>query len=435
MNKNKIIPILVNTLLTALILSLICPAMARDSGSFSQVDISGHNRLTTDRILYMCPIDLGRHFEKTELEVLLACLVASDEFDSVNLDIHADRLKISVVEKAFNKKKLSIGASVSSSRGPAAQIEVAKPTLLNRPLAGRIKLRYSKEFTDAVVTLEGYKILGTSYRGKSELSFVKNSFEDLTYDEKRIRLTASFGFPIGENSEITLQGGIQESLMYNVKPSASPIIIGELGNFTYGFASISYLAQSTRQVDARTQYKLGISQTLFLADGTLKYGRTRLEASSDTRLFGKHRIKTFFEGGAIIAFSDTSTRSVDRFFLGGRSFRGFAPRGIGPVDGTTHLGGNYYAVATIETHSPIAAWNKVALEGGAFTSIGSVWGLNNTAGGRGTVDDGATAHASVGVSFTFHVNAVPIHFYYSIPIKKKHTAKQQKFGFYISSSF
>ncbi len=435
MYKSEITPLFVCMFLAVFIASLPGFTMARDSGFVSRVEISGNNRLADGAILNMCPIDLERSFIRSELEALLVCLVDTDEFDSVDLDIHANRLKISVLEKTPNKGKLSIGVSVSSNRGPAVQLEATKPTLFNRSLAGKMRLRYSKESTDANVALKSNQFFGTSHKGKVELSFIKNAFEELPYDDKQTRLAASFEFPVGKNSEVVIQAGIQKSSMYNADPTASPIIVGELGNFTNGFVGISYSLQSDPQLNVRSHYKAKISQTLFFGNQTIKYGQTRLEASSNTRIFDEHRIKVAFTGGAIVPFSGTTTRAVDRFSLGGHSFRGFAPRGLGPVDGTTYLGGNYYAVATIETRSPIASWNEVALEGGVFASIGSVWGLNNTLGGVGTVDDSSSAHTSIGASFIINASSIPIHFYYAVPIKKKQSAKQQEFGFYISSSF
>ena len=202
--QTKRTQLLVSAFLLALIVSLPHIALARDSDIISEIDVSGNDRLTNTEITSMCPIDLGRQINRSELETLLACLADTDEFDAIDLDTYAGRLRISVVEKTLSKGKISVGLSVSSNRGPAVQIEAIKPMLFNRPLTGRIKVQSSEESTAASIILEDTKFLGTPYKRKLNLSFLKNSLDERAYDDKRTRLAASLEFPVRENSKIAL---------------------------------------------------------------------------------------------------------------------------------------------------------------------------------------------------------------------------------------
>ena len=61
-----------------------------------------------------------------------------------------------------------------------------------------------------------------------------------------------------------------------------------------------------------------------------------------------------------IAGLDDDVGIVDRFFLGGRSLRGFEPSGVGPRDAETDdsLGGNLFYSVTGELSFPAGAWPK-----------------------------------------------------------------------------
>ncbi len=77
-----------------------------------------------------------------------------------------------------------------------------------------------------------------------------------------------------------------------------------------------------------------------------------------------------------------------------------APNGYGPRDlgagNQDALGGNFYAVAHLETDFPLGLPEEYGITGGAFVDVGSVWGLDNTAGTAGTVDDRMNLRSIVG---------------------------------------
>ena len=82
--------------------------------------------------------------------------------------------------------------------------------------------------------------------------------------------------------------------------------------------------------------------------------------------------------------STRNSRVTDRFFLSTTQLRGFEYRGLGPRDlGAANedaLGGNYYAVARFEADFPLGIPEEYGISGGVFLDVGSLWGLDNTAG-------------------------------------------------------
>jgi len=121
----------------------------------------------------------------------------------------------------------------------------------------------------------------------------------------------------------------------------------------------------------------------------------------------------------------------ERFFLGSDLIRGFAQGGIGPRDltaGSEALGGNQYASARFEIHMPSIIKSAPNFKPGLFVDIGSIWGLDNTAGGSdGTspVDAGLNIRASMGISVAWMLDAGDISLSIANPLQKEIYDKTQ----------
>lgn len=132
-----------------------------------------------------------------------------------------------------------------------------------------------------------------------------------------------------------------------------------------------------------------------------------------------------FRGGAIET-TDGVSNIGDRYVLGSTAIRGFAYGGFGPRDlaarGEPALGGNYYALVRADFQIEDAIPQAPALTPGVFVDAGSLWGLDDTAGGPGgtaAVDDDAHLRVSVGVSLEIDTGVGPISLSYAEPIEDR----------------
>jgi outer membrane protein insertion porin family len=137
---------------------------------------------------------------------------------------------------------------------------------------------------------------------------------------------------------------------------------------------------------------------------------------------------------------DNSTSTViNRFFLTSRQLRGFEFRGIGPRDTGAEnddaLGGNYYAVARFEADFPLGLPEEYGVTGGVFFDVGSLWGLNDTEGATGPVDDSFHLRSSVGVSIFWDTPLGPLTFNFSNVLQQESYDKDQLFDFTITTEF
>jgi outer membrane protein insertion porin family len=103
--------------------------------------------------------------------------------------------------------------------------------------------------------------------------------------------------------------------------------------------------------------------------------------------------------GAIFGLDD-DVRLNDRYFLGGTSFRGFAPSGVGARDAATDdaLGGNYFYLTTAELSFSLGLPDEVGLKGRIFAEAGSVFDIDDSGAG---ILDSTDPRASVGFGVTW----------------------------------
>lgn len=184
--------------------------------------------------------------------------------------------------------------------------------------------------------------------------------------------------------------GWRDYRMYDVENDASLLLQREKTDgisapytrlaLTFGASAESVFGEDW----ARPAYSIELQQYFWNlgTDDALSDSRVELRARSP--LAPELRLLTTLRGGSITGLHGNDTRATDRFFPGADTFRGFAPRGIGPRDGDDMLGGNKYFVASFELQHDFGTVLSLPLRGGVFLDTGAAWGLDDTLDGRST---------------------------------------------------
>ena len=112
---------------------------------------------------------------------------------------------------------------------------------------------------------------------------------------------------------------------------------------------------------------------------------------------------------------------------------------MGPRDTTAPnadaLGGNFYAVARFEAAFPLGLPDEYGISGGLFFDVGSVWGLDNTAGFAGTVDDSLHWRSTVGFSIFWDTAVGPLRFNFSHPLEFETYDRTREFDLTVEARF
>ena len=72
---------------------------------------------------------------------------------------------------------------------------------------------------------------------------------------------------------------------------------------------------------------------------------------------------------------------------------------------------------------------------GLFADAGSLWGLDETAGSMGEVDDSFHVRAAAGVSLFVDTPFAPLRFNYAVPLKREDYDVVERFRFSIQTRF
>ena len=147
--------------------------------------------------------------------------------------------------------------------------------------------------------------------------------------------------------------------------------------------------------------------------------------------------------GYISGWGGDPIRINDRFFKGGNTFRGFETAGMGPRDLLTQdaLGGNMYAIGTLELTVP----NFLPEEYGIRTSLFMDYGTVGLLDDRYTIDDTGfpdpnivgdiSPRMSAGISVHWRSPLGPIRFDISEIILSEDYDRTESFRFSTSTQF
>ena len=139
--------------------------------------------------------------------------------------------------------------------------------------------------------------------------------------------------------------------------------------------------------------------------------------------------KDYSQGGKI-SIGDEDIKLSDRKFLRQSKLRGFESYGIGPKDGSDHIGGNYSAYASLSSTIPNPipdSWNAKSI---IFLDAGNVWGVdfNDSL-------DSNKLRSSAGLSLEWVSPLGPLSITMSENISKADGDLEESFSFQIGSNF
>jgi outer membrane protein assembly factor BamA len=174
--------------------------------------------------------------------------------------------------------------------------------------------------------------------------------------------------------------------------------------------------------------------------GDYDFVKSEVEAKQYFTVFnipnwGKHVLSVGVDAGIAAPFNGTSSVPIfDRFFAGGpgdaASLRGFAFRGIGPVQGAHNIqvGGEAMVLTTAEYEFPIV---QNTIRGVFFTDAGTVAPDIDHMG-----DQSFRVAVGSGLRLRFpFFGGIPIALDWGIPLSKQSTDQTQLFSFTIGTGF
>ena len=263
-----------------------------------------------------------------------------------------------------------------------------------------------------------------------------------TFGTLNYGIRPSFGFPLSANSRLGVYYDYSVDSIRNVPATSSPILIAEEGEFATSSVGYNFV-YDTRGTglnpSAGVQMRFG--QEFAGVGGDREFIITTASASAETAILREEvSLRATVEGGALNMLSGNS-RVTERFRLNSRQLRGFEPNGVGPRDlsdtatDDDALGGNFFVSARFETAFPLGLPEEYGVSGGLFYDIGTVWGLDDTAGLILPVDDGMNLRQSIGFSLFWDTQIGPLRFNFSRVLQAEAYDQTRSFDFTVEARF
>jgi outer membrane protein insertion porin family len=343
-------------------------------------------------------------------------------------------IAVNVVEKPTGS--LGFGVSYSVTSGTGFNFNLLEKNFLGRGQALSLNLSRGTATTDMFVSFSEPAFFGRDLTFRVSGGKSSSSANSASYDTDKVSFSPEISFPVGEMSRLSLNVSFDETDITNVDDT-NIILDGDEGsesNFSLGYA-ISYDNRKTG-LNASGGVFLRLNQDFSGLAGDVEATRTSVFALAEkTVLNDAVNLRIIGEGGV---YDRTNGNSLltERFYAGGK-LRGFEYNGIGPRDdgaATDALGGNYFASVRMETDFPIGLPEEYGITGGAFYDMGSVWGLDDTAGVT-AVDDDFHLRSAAGLSVFWLTPIGPLRFNWSRAIEKKSYDKVQNFDLTLSTKF
>ncbi len=227
----------------------------------------------------------------------------------------------------------------------------------------------------------------------------------------------------------------------------SSALCDQIGSFINSSAGYTLLVDRRNDPVRPTRGWTGtIRQDFAGIGGDVNYVKSEAEVSAYWGITPSWVVTATTSMGYISGWGGDPIRINDRFFKGGNSFRGFETAGIGPRDltlGTNNdaLGGNFYAIGTLEMTLPNGLPEEYGIRTSLFADVGTVGILDDryTLGAGGVpnpaIVDDLALRASAGLSIHWRSPMGPIRFDLSHILGKEDYDKTETFRFSTSTQF
>lgn len=364
------------------------------------VKISGNVRTLDEVIRREVLLVEGDAFNTSKLRRTRQRIRNLGFFERVEIENKAgsarDKTIVDVSVKERSTGEISFGAGFSSASGVLGDASIRERNLLGRGQDLRLGVQIGERqqqidlsftepyFLDKNLSA-GFDVFRTSRDLQTESSFDRETFG----------FALRTGYRITDPLSQTWRYTLREDKITDIASDASLAIQEQEGDFITSSVGQSLLYDKRdNRLDPTEGYFIELKNTVAGLGGDSNYLRNELSGGTFYQIYDKWIVNLGAGAGYIVGLGD-DIRIIDRFFLGGKTLRGFEDSGVGPRDIATRdsIGGNWFYRTTLGMTFPLGLPNEFGVRGRVFTDAGSI-GENDSA--FSTVTDTASIRMSIG---------------------------------------
>jgi len=297
-----------------------------------------------------------------------------------------DRVVLNVNVEEQSTGELSFAAGYSSAEGVIGEITYTERNLLGTGQYLQVKVTGSFVSGGADVSwteprfLDRNMSFGVDVFARNANYTASSGYTDAGYEDLRAGGSLRLGFALLDNLWLNTNYTFIYEDIYGLD-STAPLAVRDVAGVaitsSVGY-SLIYDTRNNRKNPSRGFY-FSWAQDLAGVGGDVDYVRSIAEGRAYYPLTKEITLVGRAIGGNITGWNGQDIRTVDDFFKGGETIRGFAPSGLGPRDALTgdpYGGKNFYA-GTAEVRFPLPfVPEDLGFSGAFFADAGSVWGTD-----------------------------------------------------------
>jgi outer membrane protein insertion porin family len=410
-----------------------------------RIDIEG-NATTLDRVIRRQFTEVeGDPFDPRAIRQAAERIRATGFFSDVAVEGRPgtadDQVIVDVNVEEQPTGSLGFSVSFSTDTGAGLAVNFSEQNFLGRGQSLRFGFDTTEDSQSLIFSFTEPQFMARDLALTLDAFYLETSAQNRDFDTLDIGARAALDFPLSEFGRLNVYYGIEQNEISGLDIGTSPIIRADEGERLNSYIGMQY-AYDTRNtgLDTTRGVRLQFGGKYAGLGGDAEYFQATFLGIAEQQVLREEvTLRASFEAGALETLEGDS-RLSDRFFLSSRQMRGFEPNGLGPRDtgplgNQDALGGNYFAVARFEAAFPLGLPDEYGISGGLFYDIGSVWGLDNTAGLNGTVDDDLYWRQSIGVSIFWDTAIGPLRFNFSYPLASESYDLTREFDLTIEARF
>ena len=423
-----------------------------------RIDIVGNTRTEDQVIRRELKLFEGDAFNRVLIDRARRRLTALDFFEKIDFREEQGSapdkivLVVDVIEKSTGQITFSIG--YSSTEAVIGSIGLQERNFLGKGQNVKINttMSFKRQQLDFSFT-EPY-FMGLPISAGVDAFAIKADNTDISsYKSEQIGGALRAGFSLDEYSSLNFKYGL---LWRNVNgidiAKASPAVIDSQGKSWKSDIGVTYIWDNLDSPLLPTNgFRGEIDTDIAGLGGDAYYASLEAHAWLFIPIY-EEAVVLKLEGNAghIEPLPGEKVPLQDRFFMGGDTFRGFAKSGVGPRQnsnggGTDAIGGQTYAIGTVEMTFPVGLPEEWGVRGDIFSDFGTVFqapeksvaigGKNCTGPNNCTVFDSMAFRMSVGGGLLWQSPFGPLRFDLAYPLIKAKYDATEWFQFSIGTSF
>lgn len=424
-----------------------------------RIDIEG-NTTTLDRVIRrQFDVVEGDPFNPRRIREAAERIKALNYFSNSSVDAREgsrpDQVVVDVDVEETTTGTLSFGVSYSTNSGIGATAGFSERNFLGRGQTLAASITASANNAQYSLAFAEPAFLGrdVEFSFSSSLTETQGDTNEL-YDSISGTFRPALTFPVSENGRLSLfynatygemddyVGAFRFTTDDPDTPAIEPDVAGGIlaneargGGLFSSALGYNYTYDTRRTgLDPNRGVLLSFGQEFAGLGGDQEFVRTTGRIIGQTRILNEEvLLRATLEGGALNFFGGKESRAIDRFNQ--QIIRGFEPNGIGPTEGTEHLGGDFFAALKFEAEFPLGLPEEYGISGGAFYDIGAIWGVDTSNAVGALASTGFEDRHVVGVSLFWESPFGPLRMNFSQALKKEPGDIEQTFDLTVRTEF